>query len=78
VWCGAFTSVAAASMSYGYWPDTPEKTACSRAAAVGWEDGVPFAQGLLVDVFDDRVEILCRDFVGDETLGEPWILPRQG
>lgn len=27
VWRGAFTSVAAASLSYGFWPETPERTA---------------------------------------------------
>ena len=74
IWRGAFTSIAAASMSYGYWPDVPEKTDHSRAAAVGWEGGVPFAQGLLVDVFGDRIEIRRRDFVRGEELGTPWIL----
>lgn len=71
---GAFTSVATASLSYGFWPDAPEKTAASRAAALGWEGGVPFAQGLLVDVFPDRIEILRRDFANDTQIGEPWIL----
>ncbi len=74
-WRGAFTSVATASLSYGFWPATPEETERSRAAAVGFPDGVPFAQGLLVDVFGDRIEIRRRDFVRDADLGAPWILP---
>jgi len=69
IWRGAFTSVATASLSYGFWPGTPEKTSRSRAAVLGWEGGVPFAQGLLVDVFHDRIEIRCRDFVRDEEIG---------
>ncbi len=75
IWRGAFTSVATGSLTYGYWPETPEKTERSRAAAVGWEGGVPFAQGLLVDVFGDRIEIRRRDFVCGEEFGTPWLLP---
>jgi predicted phosphodiesterase len=78
VWRGAFTSVATGSLTYGYWPETPEKTERSRAAAVGWEGGVPFAQGLLVDVFGDRIEIRRRDFVKGEALGGLWTLPLLG
>lgn len=74
VWRGAFTSIATASLSYGFWPEEPEKTAASRAAVLGWEGGVPFAQGLLVDVFPGRIEILRRDFVNDAQIGDPWIL----
>ena len=62
-------------MSYGYWPDAPEKTARSRAAAVGWENGEPFAQGLLVDVFADWIVIHRQDFIGDEELAEPLAVP---
>ena len=75
VWRGAFTSVAAASLSYGFWPETPERTERSRAAAVGFPGGVPFAQGLLVDVFADRIELRARDFARNEPLGAPWVLP---
>ncbi|MBR4612900.1 MAG: metallophosphoesterase [Kiritimatiellae bacterium] len=75
IWRGAFTSIAAASMSYCYWPDSQEKTERSRAAAIGLEGGVPFAQGLLVDVFADSISIRRRDFVLDEEIGEPWTLP---
>ncbi len=77
-WRGDFASVATASMSYGYWPDTPEQTERSRAFAAGWEGGVPFAQGLLVEVFDDRIEIRRRDFVKGEALGGSWTLPQLG
>ena len=47
----------------------------SRAAAVGFPGGVPFAQGLLVDVFADRIELRARDFARNETIGAPQILP---
>ena len=75
VWRGAFTSVAAASLSYGFWPETPERTERSRAAAVGFPGGVPFAQGLLVDVFADRFELRARDFARNEPIDAPQILP---
>ena len=76
IWRGAFTSIATASLSYGFWPDTPENTERSRAAAIRRKDGVPFAQGMLVDIFDDRIKIRRRDFTLDHELGRPWILPR--
>ena len=75
VWRGAFTSVAAASLSYGFWPETPERTERSRAAAVGFPGGIPFAQGLLVDVFADRFELRARDFARNEPIDAPQILP---
>ena len=65
VWRGSFTSVGTASLSYGYFPGAPEETAASRAAALGWEGGVPFAQGLLVEVRGNEVSIRRRDFARD-------------
>ena len=75
LWRGAFVSVPTASMSYGFWPGIPENTERSRAAVVGFAGGVPFAQGLLVDVFGDRIDIRRRDFVSDADVGEPWLVP---
>ena len=75
VWRGAFTSVATASLSYGFWPDAPEKTDLSRAGALGLPGGVRFAQGLLADVFADRIELSRRDFVAGSAIGEPVVLP---
>ena len=55
VWRGAFTSIAASSMSYGFWPGAPEKTERSRAGVLGMKGGAPFAQAMLVEVNGDRL-----------------------
>lgn len=89
VWRGSFTSIGTASLSYGFFEGSRENASGAswtgpkqmpnlndiiRAAAIGEEGGVPIAQGMLVDVFDDRMEIQRRDFVRDEDIDEPWHL----
>lgn len=90
VWRGSFTSVGTSSLSYACfsgprenarvasWTGTPQMPSLgdiARAAAIGEEGGEPIRQGMLADVFDDHIALRRLDFVRDEELDEPWVLP---
>ena len=80
VWQGAFTSIGTSSLSYifaQYWRENGEN-----------HDGVLMQmpllpehlgkQGMLVDVYDDRLAIERREFLGGEKVGPDWIVPLDG
>ena len=59
LWRGAFTSIGAASLRYGYEPDK-----CH----------VDQREGMLIRVYGNSLVIERRDFVRDRRLGEDWVL----
>ena len=60
IWQGAFTSVATSSLRYG-----------GDGNVNRWEQ----RQGMLAKVYDDRVVLVRRDFLHDQSLGDDWVIP---
>ena len=89
IWQGAFTSVNAGCMRFTEPPlDTRpplgyENTRATRDQAKNdpvkmmqlmWADWTG-RQGMLMDVFDDRIVFARRDFLHDLSLGDDWVVP---
>ena len=73
LWCGAFTSVGTASLSYTCVQGPREnRNELVTMAREGLETQAQVAQGQLVSVFEDRVVLERRDFVRNENLDEAW------
>lgn len=92
VWQGAFTSVACSCLRYQtenyseFLPDGFENGGASdpidtKARVMPdfrqW-DKREGRQGMLVRVYDDRMEIVRRDFSAGVSLGEDWVVPLDG
>lgn len=72
VWQGAFTSIGASSLWFSGLPRSCTKF---RAWQPGWfltHDG---RQGMVMRVFDGRIEIERMDFWRSQSLGPDWIVP---
>ena len=84
VWQGAFTSINTSSMKYSSLDYSCRENAPGNSSGYGGEkrahamgrivtrDG---RQGMLVSVFEDRLEIERREFTYGESLGDDWIVP---
>ena len=84
VWQGAFTSINTSSMKYSSHDYSCRENAPGNSSGYGGEnrehamkrietgDG---RQGMLVSVFDDRLEIERREFFYGEALGDNWLVP---
>lgn len=68
IWQGGFTAVNASSMWYTGKPNVGNPDS-PRPKMHG------ISQGALVEVYDDRVVIVRRQFLPDETLGDDWVVP---
>lgn len=68
IWQDAFTAVNASSLWYTGKPELfqPESPRIQLHATT---------QGALVEVYDDRIVIVRRQFMPDETLAEDWVVP---
>ena len=85
VWQGAFTSINTSSLKYSSHDYSCRENAAqsnssgyggeNRAHAMGCIGTGDGRQGMLVSVFDDRLEIERREFVYGESLGDNWIIP---
>ena len=84
VWQGAFTSINTSSMRYSSHDYSCRENAPGNSCGYGGENRVhamqPFdtskgRQGMLVSVFEDRLEIERREFFYGENLGDNWIVP---
>ena len=85
VWQGAFTSINTSSLKYSSHDYSCRENAAQKNSSgyggenrahamdcIGTGDG---RQGMLVSVFDDRLEIERREFFYDQSLGDNWIVP---
>ena len=86
IWQGSFTSIGASSLrrtSLDYLKPENANGNPFDPAAKEWrrkpvmrplyrEDG---KQGMVADVYSDRIKLSRRDFVFDESLGEDWMIP---
>jgi len=68
IWQGGFTAVNAGSMWYTGKPDLGNPDAPRPRMR-------NTSQGALVEVYDDRVVIVRRQFLPDESLGDDWVIP---
>ena len=82
VWQGAFTSIGTSSLSYSsieyayrentYVTDTRHDTRPPRMKPLDTWDG---KQGLLMNVYDDRIVLERHDFLHQKRLGADWVIP---
>jgi len=82
IWQGAFTAISVPSMSYASLPSGYENGSAGRRsdskagmqklpARIDLEE----AQGFLISVYDDRMEVERRDFEHMVEAAEPWVVP---
>lgn len=77
IWQGEFTAVEAPSLCYlglrrGRENSSEDTTPSKMMNAVNTGGG---RQGLLMDVYDDRIVLVRRDFIYDCEVAEPWVVP---
>ena len=80
VWQGAFTSIGTSSLSYifaQYWRENGE-THGSRTLQMHCLNEGTGKQGLLMNVYDDRLVLERREFVTGEKTGPDWVIPLDG
>lgn len=84
IWQGGFTSLNTASLMDVSCDYALRENACgNRFGYVGEQRPrrqphcvrKPFAQGMVVSVYDDCIAIERHDFVANDSLGEDWVLP---
>ncbi len=83
IWQGEFTSIGTSSLSY--LSTLADRRCLNRKPEWNEKDKTPPAfmdlahdksrEGMLVTVYDDRIEIECREFVKNESLCAPRVLP---
>lgn len=74
-WQGDFTCVGTSSMRYVCALKGRENTHSEKPTQMKRIQDYSSKQGMLMRVYDDRVEIERRDFVSDDSLGSDWIVP---
>ena len=72
LWRGAFTSIGCATLT-PHGSAEPFKLLDNLFSCV--DPTEPARQGMVVSVYDDRLVVERRDFVADEEIDAPWVLP---
>ena len=81
IWQGAYTAVNAGCLRYIALPSGRENSGPKRNSAF---KAMPYGktfdcrQGMLMDVYGDRIVFARREFVTGESLGPDWVVPLAG
>ena len=89
IWQGAFTALGTATLRYSGTPyDSRDfasfentvsryrhRAKCDPVKTMPPYDPMKCRQGMVVNVYDDRMVVERRDFCGDQPLGDDWVLP---
>ena len=78
IWQGAFTSVGCASLRFVQTLDPVDNGNCGAgldSSPMMPLDAYEGRQGMVMEVFDDRIVLERRDFLRDRSMGADWVIP---